>query len=275
MLREGYVRLAGVRSRALALDGDGPPLVLLHGFADSADTWREVMAHLRLAGRAAIALDLPGFGRATPLNPSQAVLTQVSDFAAAAAERFATEDGAILVGNSLGGAAALLAAARSDVAGVVALAPAGFDLGAWINRLHGLPFLNALERMPTVVPSRMIRSLVGQLYRQIAICEQGAVSDAIVQRFTSHHRNQAAAIGYLRIARRLVPELATPLAVEGIRAPTLIVWGRQDRMLPVRNTELTVQKIPHARVELLDPCGHCPQVERPRLIAELLVQETR
>jgi pimeloyl-ACP methyl ester carboxylesterase len=257
------------------MDGEGSPLILLHGFADSADTWREVMPYLRNAGRSAIALDLPGFGAAPHLDPDSGVLEQVGEFAAAAAERFGNGEGAYLIGNSLGGAAALLGATYTPVRGVVALAPAGFDLGEWIERLHRLPVLAALERVPHVVPQRVLRSIVGQVYRQLAIHEQRLVPHSAVNRFTSHHRDLDTVLGYLRTARRLVPELAHPLAVDGIEAPVLIVWGRQDRMLPWHSAELTRRRLPHARVEILDPCGHCPQVEHPRLVAELLVNETR
>ncbi|MGW4248871.1 alpha/beta fold hydrolase, partial [Nocardia sp. NPDC004722] len=57
---------AGVRTRVLSVAGAGTPIVLFHGFADSADTWREVLVRLARAGRTALAVDLPGFGAADP-----------------------------------------------------------------------------------------------------------------------------------------------------------------------------------------------------------------
>ncbi|MGB3332425.1 MAG: alpha/beta fold hydrolase, partial [Mycobacterium sp.] len=56
----------GVGTRMLSVPGDGTPVVLLHGYGDSADTWRGVLTRLAAAGRRAVAVDLPGFGQADP-----------------------------------------------------------------------------------------------------------------------------------------------------------------------------------------------------------------
>jgi pimeloyl-ACP methyl ester carboxylesterase len=245
--------------------------VLLHGFSDSADTWREVLAHLRVARRAAVALDLPGFATADPLERSRGVLDQLGEFAAAAAEQFAA-DGAVLAGNSLGGTASLIAAAGgAPLSGVVAIAPAGFDMAGWIYRLRNFTLLQLLLRVPPVVPGPLLREVVGRSYRQFAICEQRAVPAAVVHRFASHHRDRATVLSYLQIAERLLPELLRPLPIDGIAVPVTVIWGRQDRMLPVRNAKLLSAQLPAARIEILDPCGHCPQVERPAKTAELLL----
>jgi pimeloyl-ACP methyl ester carboxylesterase len=219
-----------------------------------------------------VALDLPGFATADPLPAGEGVIERMGDFAAAAAEHFGESGNAVVAGNSLGGAAALLAATRTDVGGVVAIAPAGFDLGQWIYRLENFWLLQTLLRMPPLVPGTLLRSIVGQVYRQLAICDQRAVSAEVVSRFASHHRDRSTVMRYLQTARLLLPELMQPLALEGIAAPVLIVWGSRDRMLPSRNAELVLEQIPHARVELIDRCGHCPQVERPQLTAKLLLR---
>jgi pimeloyl-ACP methyl ester carboxylesterase len=62
---EHKLELGGSQTRALELDGEGPPVLLLHGFGDSADTWRLVLDRLRKRGQAAVALDMPGFGAAS------------------------------------------------------------------------------------------------------------------------------------------------------------------------------------------------------------------
>src|SRR4051794_19180224 len=124
-LFEHHLTLAGFETRALELEGGGPPLVLLHGFSDSADTWRLVLDRLGRREQRAVALDLPGFAAAAPLDPKRPVLEQLDAFTAAAVAY--AGDGAVVAGNSLGGVCAIRAAQREDLAlrGVVPIDPAG------------------------------------------------------------------------------------------------------------------------------------------------------
>src|SRR3954454_19835481 len=110
-LFEHRLTLGGYSTRALELEGDGPPVLLLHGYADSADTWRRALDLLARRGRRALALGLPGFGAATPPPRARPVLDQHGRFARAAVEHVAAEHGRVLLcGNSLGGCVALRAA---------------------------------------------------------------------------------------------------------------------------------------------------------------------
>ena len=61
---EPTVELGGTSTRRLSVSGAGIPFLLIHGFADSADTWRWLLPELAAAGRAAAAIDLAGFGTA-------------------------------------------------------------------------------------------------------------------------------------------------------------------------------------------------------------------
>ena len=64
---------AGHITRVLEIEGDGSPVLLLHGFGDSADTWRMVLDRLSRAGRRAMAIDLPGFGTCASIDPQNTV----------------------------------------------------------------------------------------------------------------------------------------------------------------------------------------------------------
>lgn len=100
--RAGAATYAGFRTRILSVEGDGPRLVLLHGYTDSAETWNGVLHELGAAGRSAIAVDLPGFGTADRVAPGP-VMPQLDAFVAALVEAASARDTVVLVGNSLGG----------------------------------------------------------------------------------------------------------------------------------------------------------------------------
>src|SRR5919112_3709117 len=102
---EHRIEAAGHSTRALEVDGGGPGIVLLHGWRDSADTWRPLLAQLGARGRRAIAVDLPGFGVATRLHDG-AVLPQLDAFAADLVETWADKEPVVVAGtNPRGGGA--------------------------------------------------------------------------------------------------------------------------------------------------------------------------
>lgn len=57
-----------------------------------------------------------------------------------------------------------------------------------------------------------------------------------------------------------------------MRAPTLVIWGRQDRWLPVEQAERVRGAIPGARLEVIDACGHMPQEERPAEVTRTILR---
>jgi pimeloyl-ACP methyl ester carboxylesterase len=272
---EHSLELGGVRTRALELEGDGPPLVLLHGFADSADTWRLLLDRLRKQGRAAVALDMPGFGAADHLDPERPVLEQLDDFVDAAVEHWASQDGGsvVLAGNSLGGTAAMRAAERDEadrIAGLVPIAPAGLEMPTWFAAIQGAPLVKAMLSSPVPVPPATLQRAMGSTYRVLAFASPRRADAGVVNAFTSHMRTREDLARIIGTGSRLMPEIKAPFQLERVRCPVLVVWGERDRMVFSKGAELIVAALPETRVELLPRCGHCPQIEEPDRLAELL-----
>jgi pimeloyl-ACP methyl ester carboxylesterase len=266
-------RLAGVDTRAVELEGEGPPLLLLHGFADSADSWRLVLDELRRRERAAVALDCPGFGSASTLSGDGPIVPQLDAFVEAAVHQFAGPDGVVIVGNSLGGVLALRAAQRQDlpIRGVVPVAPAGLEMPTWFGVIQGEPVLRALLTSPMPVPEIAVRRAVGRLYRVLAFASPRGVNERLVDSFTAHIRTKADAARILNTGRRLLPELSDPFELDRISSPVRLVWGDRDRMVKITGADRVLRECPDARLETLAGVGHCPQVEVPDRVAELLV----
>ena len=275
-LFEHRLRLDGFTTRVLELEGTGPALVLLHGYGDSADTWRPLLDHLARVGRRALAVDLPGFGQASRLGPG-AVLPQWDAFAGALVEHAAHEDGGTVVaaGNSLGGAIALRLAERADLplAGVVPIAPAGLDMPRWFDVIERDPLVRTLLTLPVPIPRAALAAAVGQVYRRLAFARPRGADARVVATFAGHHPDRAAVARLLETGRRLLPELSTADCFDFTRVccPVLLVWGTRDRMVSHRGARLVSQALPETAVELLEGVGHCPQLEATGRVAEILL----
>ena len=278
-IREQRLELGGFGTRAVELDDvdpSGPAMVLLHGFSDSADCWRPLLRALARHGRRAVALDMPGFGQAARLDREAPILPQLDAFAAGAIEREAelSPDGEVIVaGNSLGGCVALRAAQREDlpIAGVVPVAPAGLEMARWISIIEREAPLRWLMRSPVPVPEIVVRGVVGQMYRSMAFARPGDVDAAAVASFTRHVSTKRDVVRILGTGHRVVAELRDPFELGRIRCPVLLVWGEQDRMVFATGAERVLREVAGSRIEVIEHCGHCPQVEEPERLAELLV----
>jgi pimeloyl-ACP methyl ester carboxylesterase len=272
-LFEHRLELSGYETRALELEGTGPPLILLHGFADSADTWRLLLDRLGRSDRRAVALDLPGFGTADALDPDRPVLEQLTGFAAAAVRRFAPEGGAIVCGNSLGGALALRLAERPtlDLAGVIPVAPAGLDMARWFVIIEREPILRTLLASPFPVPPVVVQRVVLEAYKRLAFHRPGSVEPLVGRSFVSHFTDRAAARRILDAGRRMIPELRDPFRLEQIECPVLLVWGDRDVMVFQTGAERVLDLVAGSRLQLIEDCGHCPQIEAADRLAGLLL----
>lgn len=284
-LTTDYPTIGGYRLRRLSsecgLDG-APTLVMLHGFSDSADTWRPMSRYLRHRAHL-VAVDLPSFGRserlrvgrATPDTPAPVypeldrVVDAVLDHVAAS-----TPGPRVLIGNSLGGALTLRAARRrTDLAAAIALAPANIGLRGWL----GGPLLSGAKRVARLpLPHPLTRPLEAAAVAMTIPAHPARLTGLRQGWMFSNHMGAARMRHQLAIARRIIAESvsdfptpdARPADALASRAPVLLLVGDHDRLVTVeRAQEAGTALGADTDVVVMSHTGHCPQSERPRKTA--------
>jgi pimeloyl-ACP methyl ester carboxylesterase len=261
----------GVRVRYVEA-GSGPAVLLLHGFASSIYTWKDVVPALARERRV-VALDFPGFGGSeTPPDLSFAVLPRV---ATGLLDRLGIAR-ASLVGNSMGGAVGVVVAARRPerMEKLVLIDAAGYNTEPsdqpWIVRLvRSRAAAALLEKLPV-----RRRPGLRQVFQDPAYVTPERIDEYVTPLLRP---GSLASIRSLMVSPPPSPSVAE--LAPRVEAPTLIVWGRHDRWIPLAHAARFAAAIPGSRTVVLDDCGHLPQEERPgevvRLLEEFLQGERR
>lgn len=259
-MNENYLDVNGWRTRYARAGNQGDALVLLHGLGSALEVWSLNLAPLGETFRV-FAPDILYFGKsAKPKHaPTYADFTRfVVAFLDALGIARAT-----LVGNSMGGAIATRTAidAPERVAGLVLVDPAGFGRElVWWLRLRTL-----LDLRPRGKPSpRMLRMGLRQVFYN-----PDCVPPDLIEAMTALNDEPDLFESYRRVLRAGVnlrgvrDELLSAIrdAAHQVRAPTLLVWGKQDRVVSIQQLHVAQQKIPHAQTVVFDACGHAPQIE--------------
>ena len=252
-----YVTVAGLRLHVLDTGPrNAPAVIMLHGFGSSLQSWDGWAAMLQSRFRV-IRFDLPGFGL-TGLDPTgdysdaRAVEVLVALMVRLGVAR------ASLIGNSLGGKIAWQCAALHPerVDKLVLVSPDGFaSPGFEYNKPADVPAVAAL--LPYTLPGFMVRSMLAP-----AFGDPSALTATRVARY----RDMMLAPGVRRamVARMKQVMLVPPEPMlRRITAPTLLVWGERDAMIPFSNAVDYLKTIPHARLMALPSLGHVPQEEAP------------
>jgi pimeloyl-ACP methyl ester carboxylesterase len=272
-VRTTYPTYAGYRTRALTVEGEGPRLVLLHGFADSAETWSGLLLELAAQGRAAVAVDFPGFGKADLLEEGP-VLTQLDRFVAALVEEQSTLGDVLLVGNSMGACVSLRAAAQGvPCAGVVSIGEPTY-VDSWLSRQVRAPkaslWLRAMAT-PLPVPPQVSGRFYALAVRRMLYESAGHADPAVAKRFAQFFASQGGRMWLIQTTRRLSRELTTD-AFDGIGCPVLVAHGARDRVIPVHTATRLHEAIPGSQLVIEPRWGHCPQLDDPAGVAAMLTE---
>lgn len=266
-MRARTIDVAGARLRVLEA-GDGPrgPVLCIHGVGGWAETWRETLDALAAAGHRAFALDLPGFGE-SPAPRGARYFDADDPFYArvvmGALDALGLAD-AHLLGHSLGGAIAYGAAvtAPERVRSLVLVAGGGVGLDVALPlRLATLPGMSLLARLRG--PS-YARAGLASCFLDPARCPEALwlEADRYVPRSLGETVRVLRSGVTLRGVRRSLRD-AWMARASRYAGPVLVVWGREDAVLPSAHAALVREIFPRADVVIVERAGHLVMVERP------------
>jgi len=247
--------------------GDGPPVVFVHGLSGSWQNWLENLPYFAQKHRC-IAMDLPGFGYSD--MPAEKI--SISGYARQV-DSLCEQLGlgtCIVVGNSMGGfVTAELSIRHPDrVERACLVAAAGISI-------------TNLRRRPVLTGARIFGALgAGSVAQNRFIVARPRLRWFFTNFVFRHPSRIAADLMYEQVRGAGKPGLYDAMdaltsydfrdRLPDIKAPTLIVWGAHDMLVPVDDAHEFERLIPQSRTIILEDTGHVPMLERPQKFNELL-----
>ena len=229
-------------------DGDGTPIIFVHGFGGDYLSWMMVQSELS-QDRKSYAIDLPGHGGSTKDVGHGNVGSLTNAVCAFMAAMNIAK--AHFVGHSLGGAICLDMARNHPelMESATLIAPAGLGPEINMDYIDGFirekrakklrPYLEMLVHDPSLISAEMVEEVIKFKRLDGAVQALNTIAQAC---FEGGHQT-------LEMTERL----------QRITVPMHIIWGKQDKILPVTHSEGLPENV---KVTLLDDCGHLPQMEQ-------------
>jgi pimeloyl-ACP methyl ester carboxylesterase len=243
--------------------GDGDPILCLHGLGASIFTWRHFITPFSQKNKL-ILVDFKGSGKSPkPFDRRYSIDDKAEDiYNLIIAENLTN---LTLVGNSLGGGVALLVAirlAQNDA-----------------NRLSKLILIDSAGDK-NHVPShlKLIRSIFGALIlylipsklaasMTLRVCyyDSKKITSEQIEAYSAPFANPGARYALIQTAKHCIPSNIDDIIAKlpTLTVPTLIVWGREDGVIPLIVGQLLHQLIPNSTLEVIEKCGHVPHEEMP------------
>ncbi len=240
-------------------EGKGFPILMIHGFGGSymnfdalADAFKDSFRVIRV--------DLPGFGLSDfpSVKDNENYIQDYNDYM-----RFMLDtlhiDSLYVIGNSMGGGIAWLTAGEQPerVKKLVLLNSAGYDTKAVADKLAMFKYKSVGKIFDRGMPMFMSKSGAENCYADKSKVDPESV---IKNNISSNREGNLAFM--LALARS--KQFPDTTLISRVQCPTLIVWGKQDKIIPVEHAERFHHDIKNSEVLIFDSCGHVPMIEKTK-----------
>ncbi len=250
-----------------AIYGTGQPLLAIHGLGASMYSWRNFVAHEdTFPGYQIILIDLKGAGTsAKPHDKNYSILTQRDLVLQFIQER--NLENLTLVGNSYGGAVSLLVAIKlcepqhpKILSKLILIDSGGYDLLLpWYLKLLRTPGLGWLA-LHILSPKQSADTVLKNAYYNDHL-----ITPEQIAAYAKPIGSRGGRYALLEIAKGVIPTDIDKIIAQypSINVPTYILWGLDDKVIPLKIGEMLHAAIGGSRLELINYCGHVPQEEKP------------
>jgi pimeloyl-ACP methyl ester carboxylesterase len=254
---------------------DGDPILALHGLGSSTYTWRKLNDYpYPLQDYRLILVDLRGAGKSPkPRDKHYSILEQADLI-----YQFILEHdlkNLTLIGNSYGGGVSLLVAIRlceqdpGRLSKLILIDSGGYNRKLPTHlKLLRIPVLGWIA--PNILPAKTsARMILKQAYY-----DKKEITENQVEAYAAPIRAKGGRHALHQTAKQAIPPNIDEITskYKTICVPTLILWGRQDKIIPVEIGEQLRRDIPNSRLELIDQAGHIPQEEVAGKVIPLILE---
>lgn len=251
--------------------GAGSPVVFIHGFGASLDTWRHLQDALKEEYRL-VFLDLKGHGYSDRPRDDRYSLQDHAAVVLGLMEHLKIED-AVLVGNSFGCAVALMAALKAQE--TFPRKVSGLVLIAGTVDPDNLPFYLRLLRQPVLgwLTVKLTPASFGtRLILNRAYYDDEKVTDSLVETYAKYQRIPGTDHALLTTARQMVPQNLSDVRekLAKLSLPVLKIIGKHDQIISQESAESVCEILPRCRTVIIDEVGHVPHEEKPDKIIALV-----
>jgi len=238
-------------------EGTGYPVLLIHGFGGSHRNFAIMADSLKSRFRV-IRVDLPGFGLSDfpQMGAKPDYIQMYRDYLTFMFDTLHL-DSVYVMGNSMGGGIAWLAAADhpDKVKKLVLLNSAGYDVANISGKLTMFKYKSVGHVFDRGMPMFMSESSLEHCF-----ADKSKVDPAVWRLNNQFTNRQGNIQNMLALARS--KQIPDSNIIKQVQCPTLIVWGKEDAIIPVAHAEKFHRDIKNSRVIIYDPCGHTPMIER-------------
>ncbi len=252
----GYINIEELKVH-YSDEGQGYPLVLIHGTSSSLHTWQgwteKLKKHFRI-----IRMDVPAYGLTGPNRDHDYSEEWYDQFLVSFLNQLKIEK-CHIAGNSRGGAIAWYFSAKHPerIKGLILVDAAGYPYRGDISlafRLARTPVLNKIAK--NITPRYLVKKSLGEVYY-----DKNKITENLVDRHFDLLLRRGNRNAF--IARSINREPYSQKLIKSVKAPTLIMWGKADSWITPDRAELFKKDIPGSKVIIYPRAGHVPMEEIP------------